>query len=328
MSDIQRSHALVAIGPPARKAFTDLYAKALDFDLFKKTESDQAAAYGVEMVNFAMGNAYAARRYGRAAFARPVVEPITTILAANDEIIPTMQATSVSSAVSSSVSFHTLLDKPSKAVGTLEGLGAYTIFSGTFPSQPMTLWNASESWGAVEIADFHIDTSIQTDTAVWNTFISAPIGSIRFPNWHFLKPNDERQISNLISYVKLFLEVPYQIKLAARLKYLLDIAADEGIPLDIFAKALGHFVSFLTTNNSVGYPQVGLANDGTIGVEWRTDPFHHFSVQFLEDGFTRFLIRVRDARRTDKTAQFSGNVSSEALMHSAAALGVMDWISL
>ena len=67
--------------------------------------------------------------------------------------------------------------------------------------------------------------------------------------------------------------------------------------------------------------------EDNIYASWRSEQNRLFSVHFLPNGDTRFVIFKPNERHPDKQMRISGTATTDILMETVTPYGVWDWIS-
>lgn len=117
----------------------------------------------------------------------------------------------------------------------------------------------------------------------------------------------------------------YEGRLARRLRYLVDAAAEEGLALGI--ESLTGLAEFLMAHSQLLFPDVVLSQSGNVRAEWVAGRNRHFVVEFLGSGGCRFVLFAPNRNHHDKTIRLSGLLSVDLLLSEIEAQGTVNWIS-
>lgn len=142
--------------------------------------------------------------------------------------------------------------------------------------------------------------------------------------------NEEDRVLDLIFRIRESETIPYRNRnsLANRLLTLFNDAKEEDpISLGIAAGSLRNFYNFLHLHNNLKCPTISLTPEDNIYASWRSEQNRLFSVHFLPNGDTRFVIFKPNKRHPDKQMRFSGTATTDILMETVTPYGVWDWIS-
>jgi len=143
-----------------------------------------------------------------------------------------------------------------------------------------------------------------------------------------LLDNEEEQVQELILWIRTSLFIPYRENLANRLVTLLNDAKEEdSASLGIAAGSLRNFYNFLQLNTNLKCPTISLTPEYNIYASWREDQKKLFSVLFLPNGDTRFVIFKPNDLHPERQVRISGTSTTDILMATVAPYGVCDWIS-
>lgn len=136
----------------------------------------------------------------------------------------------------------------------------------------------------------------------------------------------EFPISELIAHIEKGQIVPFGHRLAARLRYLVDVSREEApdqAPLD--ATSLRGLIAFLANASDLAYPDVMLTDDGRIWIEWQRDADHHFAILFLNEEDVRYVVFAPDPKRPYKTKRVSCTSAVDSIMDDVRHYRVLDW---
>ena len=139
---------------------------------------------------------------------------------------------------------------------------------------------------------------------------------------------EDNQVQQLIFQIRRSTFIPNNARLANRLTTLFHDAKEEdstspGIRVD----SLRNFYFFLLLNNDLKYPNITLTPDNNIYISWEGEQDRLFSVHFLPNGITNFVIFKPNDRHPEQTIRLSGIATSDILMETVSPHGVNEWIS-
>jgi hypothetical protein len=146
-----------------------------------------------------------------------------------------------------------------------------------------------------------------------------------------LLSEEEDQVRELIFQIRKSLSIRYHEILANRLLTLFNDAKEEdSASLGIALGSLRNFHLFLQEYTkkypNLKYPNITLTPDNNIYTSWRGKQNRVFSVHFLPNGITNFVIFKPNDRHPEQPIRLSGMTTSDTLMKTVAPLGVNDWI--
>jgi hypothetical protein len=90
--------------------------------------------------------------------------------------------------------------------------------------------------------------------------------------------------------------------------------------------SLRNFYSFLKENSKLKYPNITLTPDNEIYASWEEKMNWLFSVHFLPDGNTNFVIFKPNFKNPKHKIRLSGSVTVDSLMETVIPNGVNEWI--
>ncbi len=140
--------------------------------------------------------------------------------------------------------------------------------------------------------------------------------------------SEDNQVQQLIFQIRISTYIPNNERLANRLIALFNDAKEEdpdstGISVD----SIRSFCNFFQKHTYLKYPIITLTPDNNIYASWEGEENRLFSVHFLPDGITNFVIFKPNDRHPERTIRLSGIATSDILMETVAPHGVNDWIS-
>ncbi len=143
-----------------------------------------------------------------------------------------------------------------------------------------------------------------------------------------LLSSEEVQVQELIFRVKTSSSLPYRESLANRLFTLFnDAKEDDPASLGIAVGSFRNFYSFLHLHTNLKCPTISLTPDYNIYASWRGKQNRVFSVHFLPNADTRFVIFKPNDRHPERQIRISGSATTDILMETVSPYGALDWIS-
>lgn len=144
-----------------------------------------------------------------------------------------------------------------------------------------------------------------------------------------LLDNEEDQLQDLIFRVKTSLCISYREILANRLVTLLNDVKEEGDfhGVGITADSIRNFYNFFQLHTNLKCPAISLTPEYNIYASWRFGQKQLFSVHFLPNGDTRFVLFKPNDLHPERQIRISGAATADILMETVAPYGVWDWIS-
>jgi len=131
----------------------------------------------------------------------------------------------------------------------------------------------------------------------------------------------------LIFRIRTSLSIHYREKLADRLTMLFDDAKEEDFAsVGIAGGSLQKFYDFLLLYPSLKCPTISLTPENNIYASWRAGQNRVFSVHFLPDGDTRFVMFKPNDLHPERQVRISGTATADILMATVTPYDVGDWI--
>ncbi len=138
---------------------------------------------------------------------------------------------------------------------------------------------------------------------------------------------EEDQVQELILRIKTSISITYRENLANRLLALFNDAKEEDpASLGIATGSLRNLYYFLYSHTNLKCPIISLTPDYNIYASWRGEKRRVFSVHFLPNGDTRFVIFKPNDRHPKKPIRISGSATTDILMETVAPYNVLNWI--
>lgn len=143
-----------------------------------------------------------------------------------------------------------------------------------------------------------------------------------------LLEGEDNQVQELIYQIRTSIIIPNHENMANRLHVLYNAAKEEdSTNPGITVNSLRNFYDFLLLNTNLKCPIITLTPDNNIYASWRGEHGRLFSVHFLPNGETNFVIFKPNYRHPERQIRISGNATYDLLMETVAPNGVNDWIS-
>jgi hypothetical protein len=143
-----------------------------------------------------------------------------------------------------------------------------------------------------------------------------------------LLDSEEEQVQELILRIRTSPSIPYGESLANRLITLFNDAKEEDfLSLGIGVGSLRNFNTFFQLLTNLKCPTISLTPENNIYTSWRVDQKRVFSVLFLPNGDTRFVVFKPNDLHPERQIRISGSATTDILMDTVAPYGVWDWIS-
>lgn len=140
--------------------------------------------------------------------------------------------------------------------------------------------------------------------------------------------DEENQVQELIFQIRKSFTITYHERLARRLLTLFNDAKEEDSDsLGISVGSLRNFYSFFGLHVNLKYPAISLTPDCNIYTSWRGEKNQVFSVHFLPNENTRFVIFKPNDKHPELKIRLSGTATNDTLLKTIESSGVRDWIS-
>jgi len=138
--------------------------------------------------------------------------------------------------------------------------------------------------------------------------------------------NEEEEVQELIYQLKTS-SVRYRNEIANRLITLFkDSKEEDPYATGITAGSLRNFINFLELYPNVKHPSISLTPEHNIYVSWRDKYNRVFSIHFLPNKDTRFVIFTPNYRHPEQKIRLSGIATVDVLLETVAPYGLTDWI--
>ena len=140
--------------------------------------------------------------------------------------------------------------------------------------------------------------------------------------------NEEDQVQELIFQIRKSLSITYHESLANRILILFNDAKEKAPDcLGIAAESLRNFYNFFRLHTNLKRPTISLTPGYNIYASWRGEQNRVFSVHFLPNGDTRFVIFKPNDKHPERKIRLFGTATTDILKKTVESSGVWDWIS-
>jgi hypothetical protein len=140
--------------------------------------------------------------------------------------------------------------------------------------------------------------------------------------------NEEDQVQELIFQIRKSISITHHESLANRILALFNDAKEEDPDcLGISAESLRNFYNFFQLHTNLKRPTISLTPDYNIYASWRGERNRVFSVHFLPNGDTRFVIFKPNNKHPERKIRLSGTATTDTLIKTVESSGIWDWIS-
>lgn len=136
---------------------------------------------------------------------------------------------------------------------------------------------------------------------------------------------DDTEIQGLISNFTAASNLPYKVRLAARLSELIDSYKDDFEGRVFSADSLRSLMEFLESSPQLKYPTLTVTPSGCLYASWKQGRNHIFSVQFLETYEARFVVLRPNPRHAGRVLQLSGKTTTDGILDAVRTYSVSDW---
>ena len=138
----------------------------------------------------------------------------------------------------------------------------------------------------------------------------------------------DKQVQQLISLIKISISITNNEHIANRLNSLFKAAKEEdtnspGISLD----SIHSFYNFLKKHTDFKYPVITLTPDNDIYASWKGGLNQVFSVHFVSNENTYFVIFKPNENNPERRIISYGTEPVETLLEAVKFTGIYDWIS-
>lgn len=137
----------------------------------------------------------------------------------------------------------------------------------------------------------------------------------------------DNEIRGIVANLDKITEIPFAAQLKTRLEELHAIWQDENGPDHAMSvRSLHGLIGFLRRTPGVRMPSIVNTPKGAFVAEWRSDERHLFSVHFVSEGETRFVIFSPDELRRNVINRAFGETTVEHLLEIAKTWGADSWV--
>jgi len=138
----------------------------------------------------------------------------------------------------------------------------------------------------------------------------------------------EDQIQEYIFRIRALPAFHYQESLASKLVTLLNYEKEEDpSSIGIAVDSLRNFFNFLRLNPNLKNPIISLTPDNNIYASWRSANNQVFSIHFLSNDNTHFVLFKPNERHPEQKIRVSGTATTDILMETVMPYGILDWIA-
>lgn len=211
---------------------------------------------------------------------------------------------------------------------------------------------ANIAYGAKSIREDFL--TVQSSSGAWNIDqkinIPKDVGSwspsaitageehrVSIPVWHresgsvtqtILLDDEENQVQDLMFQIKTSLSIPHLEKIVKRLDTLLcDAKEEDSSSVGIDVGSLRTFYNFLLLHDNLNCPSISLTPDNNIYASWRDKQNRVFSVHFLPNLDTRFVIFKPNDKHPERKIRIYGTATIDILIETVSPSNELDWIS-
>lgn len=152
------------------------------------------------------------------------------------------------------------------------------------------------------------------------------------PNWAenedpFTQTNLLNKADDQVQELIFQIRKSFSIHLANRLLNLFNDAKEEdSASLGISVGSLRNFYNFLQLHTDIKNPTISLTPDYNIYASWRGEQKRLFSVHFLPNGDTRFVIFKPNDRHPEQQIRLSGIATVDVLLETVTPGSSINWI--
>lgn len=116
-------------------------------------------------------------------------------------------------------------------------------------------------------------------------------------------------------------------RIADRLAYLHSLDDDlEPDQAPISAGSQKNFMQFMISRRQFTDPSIGVTPDGYIQAEWHLDKDNHFVIQFLPNGYARYVAVAPNSSKPEHPKRMSGFLPFEEVLKAVSPARVTDWV--
>lgn len=134
-----------------------------------------------------------------------------------------------------------------------------------------------------------------------------------------LLKNQDNEVQDLIFKINRLNSIPFRKILVNKLLTLFNDAKEEDTDcIGVDAESLRNFISFLQSNTNLKFPNISLTPEYKIYASWRGNKNQVFSVHFLQNGDTRFVIFKPNKKHPKQKIRLSGVATTDILMETVS----------
>ncbi len=139
---------------------------------------------------------------------------------------------------------------------------------------------------------------------------------------------EDNQVQQLIFQIRISISIPNNERIANRLNSLFNAAKEEdpdsqGISVD----SIHSFYHFLKKYNYLKYPVITLTPDNDIYASWKGGLNQVFSVHFVSNENTYFVIFKQNENNPKRKIISYGTDTADTLLKTVEFTGICDWVS-
>lgn len=134
------------------------------------------------------------------------------------------------------------------------------------------------------------------------------------------------QVRELVLRFRFLYSIPYREALVNRILTLFKDAKEEDeLSIGISPGSLRNFYYFLCAHSDLKRPQISLTPENNIYASWKAGNDKVFSVHFLPNEDTRFVVFAPNNRQPERPIRISGIATVDVLMNVVEPHGVKNW---
>lgn len=194
----------------------------------------------------------------------------------------------------------------------------------------------SQSSSGVWDIDQNIDVAYDIDAWSTSAITAEEPGHAVILTWNpesslFTQSNlldkEEAILHDLVFHIKTSFSIAHKEKIVKRLDTLLSDAKEEdSSSIGIAIGSLYTFYNFMQLHNNLKYPAISLTPDNNIYASWRGGQNRIFSVLFLPNWDTRFVVFKPNDKHPERKIRIAGTATIDKLMEEVSPKKELDWI--
>ncbi len=195
-------------------------------------------------------------------------------------------------------------------------------------------------WSPEVVTEQHLVETIPLETCISNKSLSwvvltdcennAPQAYDQFDSPFdtlFDQGATEERVQAYIAHIEMDLVSPYAQNIAARLRYLIEVAKEEEPDeKPVSEDSLYAFTRFLRKNPDIKMPSIVLTPSGNIRIQWRRNAQSLLVIEFYNESECAFVIFTPDDENPLKPIRLSGTASVSKILSVVAHLGALKWV--